>query len=73
MKNKTLQNCSISYHFLFNDQTFIDKQSSGFFSIYIKLIVTIFSNISKPFPLFFKFQFSGYNIRTCSPSDLLKL
>lgn len=46
MKNKTLQNCSISYHFLFNDQTFIDKHSSGFFFlIYIKLIVTIFSNI----------------------------
>lgn len=58
MKNKTLQNCSISYHFLFNDQTFIDKHSSVFFFLDLhKINCNYFQQYQNHFLFFENFNF----------------
>lgn len=54
MKNKTLQNCSISYHFLF---TFIDKYSSGFFFDLHKINGNYFQQYQNHFLSFENFNF----------------
>lgn len=56
MKNKTLQNGSISYYFLFNDQTFIDKHSSVFFDLH-KINCNYFQQYRNHFLFFENFNF----------------